>query len=141
MSMGLFGGEEMTKNIHFHKTYETSSKEKMLMEYDVFKTFISIHPLDGLYKYLKTFTFISQFKNVESFGPFEIVGYIKNIQRARKKGFFIKIEDSSSQIELFVKDILDFKKFDIVIVSGYKGRGVSFDKIIKTDREKLIQLA
>lgn len=55
------------------------------MEYDVFKTFVSVHPLDGLYKYLKKYSFISQFVSVENFGNFEIIGYIKDIKRARKK--------------------------------------------------------
>ncbi len=141
MSMGLFGEEEMTKTLKFSQNYNTNNQEKMLMEYDVFKTFVSIHPLDGLYQYLKKFSFISQFKNVENYGPFEIIGYIKSIQRARKKWFFLKIEDVSNQIEIFVKDILDFKKFDILIINWYKGRGVSFDKIIKTSREQLIQEA
>ena len=83
--MGLFGGQEVASKMTFAKEYTTDMKEKMLMEYDVFKTFVSIHPLDGLYKYLKKFSFISQFVNIENFGPFEIIGYIKEIQRARKK--------------------------------------------------------
>jgi len=45
------------------------------------------------------------------------VGYIKNIQRARKKGFFVALEDISGTMEFFLKDILDFKKFDMLIVS------------------------
>jgi hypothetical protein len=44
------------------------------------------------------------------------VGYIRNVQRARKKGFFIELEDISGSMEFFVKDILDFKKFDMLIV-------------------------
>ena len=65
------------------------------MEYDVFKVFVSGNPLDGLYTYIKKFNFISQFKEKENYGAFVIIGYIKNIQRAKKKGFFIKIEDIS----------------------------------------------
>jgi len=59
--------------------------EKLMMEQEVFKSFVSGHPLDGLYLYLKKYNFISQFKEKDGFGSFIIVGYIKNIQRAKKK--------------------------------------------------------
>jgi hypothetical protein len=35
--------------------------------------------------YIKKYNFISQFKEKENFGTFIILGYIKNIQRAKKK--------------------------------------------------------
>jgi len=141
MSMWLFGGQEVANKLTFTKKYKTEMKDKMLMEYDVFKTFVSVHPLDGLYKHLKKFSFISQFINIENFWPFETIWYIKEIQRARKKWFFLKIEDASSQIEFFVKDILDLKKFDIIIIKGYKWRWVSLEKMTRTSREKLIKEA
>lgn len=99
---------------------ETTMMERLLLEYEVFKVFVSGNPLDGLYRYIKRYNFISQFKEKENYGPFTIVGYIKNIQRAKKKGFFIQIEDISGATEIFVREVLDFQKFDILIISGFK---------------------
>ncbi|PJA48816.1 MAG: hypothetical protein CO170_01560 [candidate division SR1 bacterium CG_4_9_14_3_um_filter_40_9] len=141
MNGGLFGMIETTSTITFKETAETSIMDRLLMEYDVCKCFVSGNPLDGLYAYLKNFSFISQFKNTENVGTFMFVGYIRNIQRARKKGFFIEFEDISGSMEFFIKDVLDFKKFDMLIVSGYKGRSFSIEKITKTSRYKLIQQA
>ncbi|MFA5747507.1 MAG: DNA polymerase III subunit alpha [Candidatus Absconditabacterales bacterium] len=141
MSGGLFGSMSSSNNITFKKILQTSMMDKLMMEQDVFKSFVSGNPLDGLYLYLKKYNFISQFKESENFGNFFIVGYIKNIQRAKKKGFFIQIEDISGNIDFFVKDVLDFKKFDILMVSGFKGKSMNVDKIIKVSREKLVQQA
>jgi hypothetical protein len=48
--------------------------EKLMMEQEVFKAFVSGHPLDGLYTHIKKFGFISLFKNNEKFsGPVVIV--------------------------------------------------------------------
>ena len=70
-----------------------------------------------------------------------MVGYIKNIQRAKKKWFFIQIEDISGTTEIFVREVLDFKKFDILVFTGFKGRSISIEKIVKVSREQLIRQA
>jgi hypothetical protein len=36
---------------------------------------------------------------------------------------------------------LDFKKFDILIITGFKGRSVSIEKIVKLSREHLVKQA
>ncbi|HRX64039.1 MAG TPA: DNA polymerase III subunit alpha [Candidatus Absconditabacterales bacterium] len=143
MSTGLFGMDETTSKISFSKTYQTSFEEKLMMEQDVFKCFISGHLLDGLYLYLKKQTFLSWLNIEKNIGPYKITGYISNIQRARKKGYFIEIEDISAKREFFFKDVLDFKKFDIVIAQGFKQEGnyPKISKLIKTDRETLIKNA
>ncbi|MCX6823307.1 MAG: DNA polymerase III subunit alpha [candidate division SR1 bacterium] len=138
---GLFGSAEIASTISLKNKEPATTMEKLMMEQEVFKSFVSGHPLDGLYLYLKKYNFISQFKEKEGFGSFIIVGYIKNIQRAKKKGFFIQIEDISGQIEFFVKEVLDFKKFDIIILQGFKGRSISIEKIIKTTIPQLQQQA
>ncbi len=71
-----------------------------------------------------------------------IFGYIKEVQRAKKKGFFIKVEDISGSREFFIRDALDFQKFDLIILYGSKNNGrVYLDKIVKTDYPTLKQLA
>lgn len=113
-----------------------------MMEQEVLKSFISGNPLDGLYPYIKKFSFLNQVKEQEQFPKFVIVGYIKELQRAKKKGFFMKIEDISGDWEFFTKDILDFKKFDLIILYGSKPTGrIYIDKIVKTDYETLMRLA
>lgn len=133
----LFGNIEIANKISLKTSEPATTIQKLMMEQEVFKSFVSWHPLDGLYLYLKRYNFISQFKEKDGFGNFIVVGYIKNIQRAKKKWFFIQIEDIWGQIEFFVKETLDFKKFDIIIVQGFKGKSVSIEKIIKTTIDQL----
>ncbi len=137
----LFGMMEMATKITLKPVPEATMMERLLLEYEVFKVFVSGNPLDGLYTYIKRYNFISQFKEKENFWNFVIVWYIKNIQRAKKKWFFIQIEDISGNIEFFVREVLDFQKFDILIITWFKGRSLSMEKIIKIDREQLIKQA
>jgi len=41
--------------------------QRLMLEYEVFKVFVSGNPLDGLYAYIKKYNFISQFKEKENF--------------------------------------------------------------------------
>ena len=143
MSMWLFGWDESTQKITFAKTFETSFEENLMMEQEVFHTFVSWHLLDWLYPYIKKWTFLSWLNIEKNTWPYKIIWYISNIQRARKKWYFIEIEDISGKREFFFKDILDFKKFDIVIISGFKSewRYPRISKLVKTDRETLIKNA
>lgn len=112
------------------------------MEQEVLKSFISGNPLDWLYPYIKKFSFLNQVKDLQQLPKFIIVGYIKEVQRAKKKWFFIKIEDISGEWEFFSRDSLDFKKFDLIILYGSKPNGrVYIDKIVKTEYEILQKLA
>lgn len=136
----LFWGDSIASSINFKNQTTTTSMEKLMMEQEVFKIFVSGNPLDGLYPYLKKRSFLSQV-NMEDFAwPFIITGYISNIQRAKKKGFFIEVEDISAKKEFFVKEILDFKKNDILIIHGFKNKGgrmPTLDKIVKINLETL----
>ena len=111
------------------------------MEQEVFKTFVSWNPLDGLYKFIKKRTLLSNIKDKTDVGNFEIVGYIKDIRRAKKKGFFITIEDISDSFDIFLSETYWLSKFDLVIVSWWKKNRIQISKIVKTSREKLKELA
>lgn len=139
--MGLFGMMEMSTKMTLKPAPETTMMERLLLEYEVFKVFVSGNPLDGLYTYIKRYNFISQFKEKENFGNFIIVGYIKNIQRAKKKWFFIQIEDISGNTEFFVRETLNLEKFNILMISGFKGKSLTIEKIVKIDRDHLIKQA
>lgn len=132
---------DMTTKISLKPATETTMMERLMLEYEVFKVFVSGNPLDGLYIYLKKYNFISQFKEKENFWNFTIVGYIKNIQRAKKKWFFIQIEDISGNTEFFVRETLNFQKFDILMISGFKGKSLTIEKIVKVSRDQLIKQA
>jgi hypothetical protein len=139
---GLFGGMETF--IALKKTEHATLMETLMMEQEVFKAFISGNPLDGLYRYIKKFSFLSVVKEKADVGNFIIIGYLKDIQRARKKGFFIKIEDISDSFEFFTSDPCGLEKFDMVIVHGYKNKTtnrIQISKIIKTSHETLKDLA
>lgn len=138
---GLFGMMEMNTKMTLKPCPVTTMMQKLMLEYEVFKVFVSGNPLDGLYTYIKKYNFISQFKEKENFGNLVIVWYIKSIQRAKKKWFFIQIEDISGNTEIFVRELLDLQKFDILVITWYKGRSISIEKIAKISREQLIKQA
>ncbi len=137
----LFGGDMMQQKLIIKDVGPTPLMQKLMMEQDSFKAFVSGHPLDGLYPYLKKYNFVSQLTNADYTWPYIIVAIIKNIQRAKKKWFFIQIEDLSGKTEFFVKETMDLAKFDIVIIHGYKSRNMGIEKIIKTSRDILVDLA
>ncbi|MFA7284357.1 MAG: DNA polymerase III subunit alpha [Candidatus Absconditabacterales bacterium] len=147
---GLFGGGFGKKTLELKVKHPLSKMQILKLEHEVFKTFISFHPLDGLYPWVKSrgYNMISQFKNwnydkeQKDFGPFTIVALVTKITRAKKKGFFIKVEDFSESIEFFVKEPLDIEDFDLLLISGYKGKGSARrKKLIKADLDRLIQVA
>ena len=143
MSMWLFWADESATKIVFNKQYETTFEENLMYEQEVFKCFVSGHLLDWLYKYLKKNTFLSRLNVEKNVWPFEITWYISNIQRAKKKWFFIEVEDISWKREFFLKDVLNLKKFDIIKLSWYKNewRYPKISKMIKTNRDLLIKNA
>lgn len=115
---------------------------RLKIEHEVFKEFVSGHPLDGIYSWVKSkYNLISQFKNTPDYGPFEIIWYIQRIQRAKKKWFFIKIEDISDSIEFFTKDTMDLAEFDIVYISGYRWRWSKRDKIVRMNLDDMVRFA
>ncbi len=85
----LFAMAEVKPALNLEKTEESTKMERLLTEYDVFKTFVSGHPFDGLYPFIKgSFSLISMFKyydKEQAFGNVKILCYVKNIQRAKKK--------------------------------------------------------
>ena len=131
----------LENNIQLKKIEPSTLMERLMMEQDVFKTFISWNPLDWLYKLIKKKTFLSNIKDKTDVGNFEIVWYIKEIRRAKKKWFFVSIEDISDSFDIFLTDTYWLNKFDIVIVYWWKKSRIQVSKIVKTSREKLIALA
>jgi hypothetical protein len=118
--------------------------DKVKLEYEIFKTFVSHHPLDGLFKWIKwKYNFISMFKDVEDYGEFKILWVIKDIRKVRKKWVWIDIEDISGTISLFLKDNFDLKKFDIIAVYGYKWKSEipRISEIHRFQLENLIERA
>ena len=138
----LFGGIGLDTRVALRKVEPSHHMEKLMMEYDVLKVFVSWNPLDWLYQYIKKFSFINQVLEQEQIQKFVIIWYIKEVQRAKKKWFFVKIEDISWSREFFVKEAPDVKNFDLIILHGSKSNWRIFlDKMIKTDYPTLKHLA
>lgn len=103
---------------------------KLKLEQEIFKTIISGHPFDGMYAYMKRkYNFISMMKDVENYGDFIIVGFIKQVVRGMRGGFYIKLEDISWEMELYINEKLDFEPFDILVVHGRKGRSPRMEEV------------
>ena len=142
-SSGLFGGGFVEQSLDFlPKISAPRRMDRIIFEYDVFKTFVSSHPLDGMYEYIKSkYNLISMFKSLENAGEFKIVAMVTSIQRAKKKGFYIKVEDISDTLEFFVKESLDVKLFDILIIEWYKSKSIKWKKVTTIILDDLIAVA
>lgn len=147
---GLFGWGFGKTTLELRAKNKLTKMETLKLEHEVFKTFISFHPLDGLYARVKGrwTTMISQFKNwnydkeQKDFGVFSIVALVMKITRAKKKWFFIKVEDFSDSIEFFVKEPLDIQEFDLLMINWYRGKwSPRWKKILKVDLERIIEVA
>lgn len=141
LDMGLFWWLSDTQELVLQQTSSTSIIERCKYDMEIFKNMISWHPLDGLYQYTKKFGFIEQYKKTQEPVSFKIAVMIKKITRAKKKGFFIMVEDMTDSIEFFLKDILDLKIYDILIISWFKSRTWSIDMMIKLTLEQFTEQA
>lgn len=137
----LFGGLAASQQLQFQETSTTSSIEKTKYEIEIFKNMISWHPLDGLYIYNKRFGLIDTIKKHTEPAPFSCMAMVKKITRARRKWFFILVEDTTDSFEFFVKDKPDFEAYDILLIEGYKSRNRTVQTIIKVDIEEFIERA
>jgi hypothetical protein len=50
---GLFGGLQVDTKIQMRAVQPSNLLERLMMEQETFKAFISGNPLDGLYQYIK----------------------------------------------------------------------------------------
>lgn len=141
MDMGLFGGIGETQTLNFQEIKTTSIVERCKYDVEIFKNMISWHPLDGLYTYAKKFGFIEQYKKIADPTPFSCAAMVKKITRAKKKGFFILVEDVTDSFEFFVKELLDIQVYDVLIISGFKSRNWGVDTMIKLSLEEFIEQA
>lgn len=83
---GLFGPVGLDTTIQLKNQDLTSTPmERLMMEQEVLKAFLSGNPLDGFYLHIKQGSFLNQIKEQDSFPKFIVIGYIKEIQRAKKK--------------------------------------------------------
>lgn len=141
-SFWLFDVWAIETKLEFKEIFETNLMEKLMMEYEVFNTFVSWHPFDWLYKYIKwKYNFISQFKDVEDFGEFNIIAFIKDVRKAFNKWFFISLEDVTWQLDIFLKTVLDFSNMDILIITWRKWKSAKVKRVVRLSLEELIQKA
>lgn len=141
MEMGLFWGVTSIAELVLSHRAQTTIIDRCRYDMDIFKTTISWHPFDGLYLYMKRYGFISQHKDSIEPWVFNVMWIVKKITRAKKKWFFILIEDVTDSLEFFIKELLDIKIYDVFIISGYKSRSRSPDTLIKVSLESIVDQA
>jgi len=107
-----------------------SFMELLRTEYDIFKALISAHPLDGMYTFIRSkFNFISMFADKENYGEYSLFGYIKSISRWMRWWFFLRVEDISWEIELYLNERLDLKPFDLIAIKWWKWRSTRIEEM------------
>lgn len=141
LDMGLFWWLEESQELILPEKATTSVIERCKYDMEIFKNMISWHPLDGLYLYCKKFWFIEQYKKSVDPCSFEVAVMVKKITRAKKKWFFIMVEDITDSFEFFVKETLDIKVYDILILSWYKSRNRGIDTMVKISIERFTEQA
>lgn len=138
----LFDMWDSINKIEFKEVFKSSLMEKLLFELEIFKTFISSHPFDWMYRYIKwKYNFISMFKDVEDYWEFNIIWFVKDIRRVPKKWFFINLEDISWDISIFVKSISDISDFDILVIKWYKWKSIRIKEASRIWLDQLVQKA
>ena len=140
--MWLFGEELLWKDpLVLKKWKELSLMEKLKLEYEAFGTFISAHPFDGLYKYIKRkYNFTSQILDEKYEWDYKILWFIKDIVKSPKfNWYFMEVEDLVWNIRFFIKNIPWLNKFDVIEIQWQKRRRPSITKILKINLEKLIE--
>ena len=117
-----------------------SFMELLKTEFDIFKSLISAHPLDGMYPFARSkYNFISMFVDKENYWEFSLLWYIKSVSRWMRWWFFLKIEDISWEIEIYVNEKLDLKPFDIIGIQWWKWRSPRIEKMVIFTYEELLE--
>ncbi len=118
-SMWLFGDELLeSSKLELKPWKKASIMENLKYEYETIGTFLSSHPFDGLYSYLKSKTnFISQVLDKKYDGDFNILWIIKSIKKNNKfGGFWISVEDITWTMDIYMKNIWSLWLFDVVLL-------------------------
>ena len=139
--MWLFGDDIFWHEpLKLKKADKLTKMEKLYLEYKTFWTFISSHPFDWLYKYIKRkYNFSTQVKDKQYEWDFKIMWFVKNISKTRYWWFFVDVEDIVWDISFYLKTISGLKLFDIVVLEWRKEKRISIQKIYKINLEKLIE--
>ena len=142
VSMSLFGDEFVTNTSLQLAAYKpVSIMKKLAFEYETLWTFVSSHPFDGLYKYIKSkFNLLSQIHNENFTGKFSFLGIVKNIRKNTKTWWFwITVEDVVDTIDIYLKSIWNLKLFDVIVVRWTKDKRISVSEIEVVNLDKLIE--
>ncbi len=141
--MWLFGEEILGKDplvLKVDSSHTMTKMQKLWLEYETFWTFISSHPFDGLYNFVKRkYNFVTQILKENYEWDYKILWFVKDIIKApRYNWIFLVVEDITWTVRFFVKNTPGLHKFDIIVVEWYKRKRPSISKIYKINLEKLI---
>jgi len=138
--MWLFWDDILWKDpLKLKKSKKLTKMEKLDLEYKTFWTFISEHPFDGIYSYVKkNYNFSIQVKDLKYEWKFTILWFIKNISKTKYWWFFIDVEDIVWHISFYLKTSIGLNLFDVIVVKWNKEKKMSIEKIYKINLEKFI---
>jgi len=134
-SMGLFWDELLESSKLELKPWEKAGiMENLRYEYETIWTFLSSHPFDGLYSYLKSKTnFTNQIEDKKYDWEFNILWIIKSVKKNNKfGGYWVSIEDLVGTIDIYMKNTWSLKVFDVILL---KWNFYMMDKKIKPKEE------
>lgn len=109
------------------------------LEQEVFKTYVSGHPLDSIYRFAKGwYSLISNISMPEYQGDFKIFGIIRSINRSMKKWYFMNVEDVSGSMEFFMMDPLDLQSGTIISLLWWKSKNARIQQIFIHNRNDIL---
>ncbi len=107
-------------------------------EFELYKTLISAHPLDGIFSYIKQKNNMANMvRDTENFGEFRILGMVKEISRGMRWGYFLKVEDISGEIEFYMQSSCDLAPMDVIQIKWRKWKSTRIEFIAGFDIMKL----
>lgn len=138
-SQSLFGDEDIGQQEIMLKTVPESDVafQELRYEFELYKTLISGHPLDGIFSFLRQNNMANMVRDTENFGEFHILGMVKEISRGMRWWYFLKVEDISGEIEFYLQNSCDLAPLDIIQIKWRKGKSPRIESIAGFDIVKL----
>ncbi len=139
----LFAMEEIQwSDLSLEPVTQWSNMDILFYEQSIFKTFLSSHPLDWLFPYIRSkYIFISMFADVEDYWEYSLLGYIKWISKWMRWWFFIKVEDISWELEFYCNEKSDLALFDIVVIKWRKWKSPRINEMLLYSRDEIVEKA
>ena len=88
---GLFGGLQVDTKIQMRTVQPSNLLERLMMEQETFKAFISGNPLDGLYQYIKKGSFLNQVLEKNDYPNLSSTDISRRFKEQRRNDFSLRL--------------------------------------------------